>query len=50
MMTNRSFLKDRLERFVLKLRVLVLVLGEIAQPPWWKTEFMNKTGLSYPDT
>ncbi len=46
-MTNRSSLKDPLERFALKLRVLVLVLGETAQPPWWKTEFMNKAGLSF---
>ena len=31
----------------IRLRVLILALGESAQPPWWKTEFMNKTGLSF---
>ena len=33
--------------FALRLRALVLSLGEISTPPWWKTEFMNETGLRF---
>lgn len=31
----------------LRLRALVLALGESAWPAWWKTEFMNETGLRF---
>jgi hypothetical protein len=31
----------------LRLRALVLALGESATPAWWKTEFMNETGLRF---
>ena len=31
----------------IRLRALVLALGECASPPWWKTEFMNETGLRF---
>lgn len=31
----------------LRLRALVLALGECSRPPWWKTEFMNETGLRF---
>jgi hypothetical protein len=31
----------------LRLRALVLALGECAGSPWWKTEFMNETGLRF---
>jgi len=30
-----------------RLRALVLALGECARPSWWKTEFMNETGLRF---
>jgi len=33
--------------FACRLRVLVLALGESALPAWWKTEFMNETGLRF---
>jgi len=33
--------------FAFRLRVLVLALGESASPAWWKTEFMNETGLRF---
>lgn len=33
--------------FVLRLRGLVLALGECSGSPWWKTEFMNETGLRF---
>lgn len=33
--------------FTARLRALVLALGEIAVPAWWKTEFMNETGLRF---
>lgn len=32
---------------VLRLRALVLALGEGGNSCWWKTEFMNETGLRY---
>lgn len=31
----------------LRLRALVRALGESALPAWWKTEFMNETGLRF---
>jgi hypothetical protein len=31
----------------LRLRALVLALGESTTPAWWKTEFMNETGLRF---
>lgn len=30
-----------------RLRALVLALGEASDPAWWKTEFMNETGLRF---
>jgi hypothetical protein len=30
-----------------RLRALVLALGETSAPAWWKTEFMNETGLRF---
>ena len=33
--------------FASRLRALVLALGESALPAWWKTEFMNETGLRF---
>lgn len=30
-----------------RLRALVLALGESTSPAWWKTEFMNETGLRF---
>jgi hypothetical protein len=33
--------------FTIRLRALVLALGETADPAWWKTEFMNETGLRF---
>lgn len=33
--------------FAIQLRALVLALGETAVPAWWKTEFMNETGLRF---
>ncbi|MGO9120755.1 MAG: BrxE family protein [Desulfomonilaceae bacterium] len=33
--------------FALRLRALVVALGECACPPWWKTEFMNETGFRF---
>jgi hypothetical protein len=31
----------------IRLRALVLALGESSNPVWWKTEFMNETGLRF---
>lgn len=31
----------------LRLRALVLALGESVHPSWWKTSFMNETGLRF---
>ena len=30
-----------------RLRALILALGESVSPAWWKTEFMNETGLRF---
>jgi len=32
---------------VFRLRALVLALGESTDPAWWKTGFMNETGLRF---
>jgi hypothetical protein len=32
---------------VLRLSAVVLSLGESVSPAWWKTEFMNETGLRF---
>ncbi len=32
---------------IFQLRALVLALGECVEPSWWKTEFMNETGLRF---
>ncbi|MDH7504026.1 MAG: BrxE family protein [Verrucomicrobiota bacterium] len=39
--------KPPLPLFILRLRAVVLALGESASPSWWKTEFMNETGLRF---
>ena len=31
----------------IRLRALVLALGECIHPAWWNTEFMNETGLRF---
>lgn len=36
-----------LSLLVLRLRALVLALGESVKPAWWKTEFMNETGFRF---
>ena len=41
---------DKQEHFnilVFRLRALVLALGESTTPTWWKTKFMNETGLRF---
>ncbi len=38
---------DKLASMVFHLRALILALGETAQPAWWKTKFMNETGLRF---
>ena len=32
---------------LLRLRAVVLALGESVTPAWWRTEFMNETGLRF---
>ncbi len=32
---------------LVRLRALVLALGETNKPAWWRTEFMNETGLRF---
>lgn len=34
-------------KLVLLLRSLVLALGESVQPPWWRSRYMNETGLRF---
>jgi hypothetical protein len=38
---------DSIPILALRLRALVLALGESADPAWWKTGFMNETGLRF---
>ncbi len=47
-MTNENEMqKQPLPLLILHLRAVVLALGESASPAWWKTEFMNETGLRF---
>jgi len=32
---------------IIRLRAVVLALGEAVQPPWWRTGFLNETGLRF---
>jgi hypothetical protein len=32
---------------IIRLRALVLALGETADPKWWRTEFMSETGFNF---
>lgn len=34
-------------RCIIRLRAVVLALGETVQPPWWRTDFLNETGLRF---
>lgn len=36
-----------LHALALRLRALVLALGESVSPAWWRTEFMSETGLRF---
>jgi hypothetical protein len=47
MTTKNETQKPPLSLRILRLRVVVLALGESASPAWWKTEFMNETGLRF---
>ena len=47
MTTKNETQKPELPLLILHLRAVVLALGESASPPWWKTEFMNETGLRF---
>lgn len=44
MKTGYEKQKPSFPRLILRLRAVVLALGESAAPAWWKTEFMNETG------
>jgi hypothetical protein len=47
MRTEQEKPKPTLPLLVFRLRALVLALGESTAPAWWKTEFMNETGLRF---
>jgi len=32
---------------IIRLRAVILALGESVQPPWWRTGFLNETGLRF---
>lgn len=47
MTTENETQKPSLPLLILHLRAVVLALGESVSPAWWKTEFMNETGLRF---
>jgi hypothetical protein len=47
MKSGSAFQGDLIPVIAFRLRALVLALGETANPAWWKTEFMNETGLRF---
>jgi hypothetical protein len=32
---------------ILNLRILVLALGELSEPPWWRSRYLSETGLRF---
>ena len=46
-MTNDGGMKIPPRLLAIRLRALVSALGESSNPAWWKTEFMNETGLRF---
>lgn len=46
-MTIETGKKDLLPLSAIRLRSVVLALGESMRPCWWNTEFMNETGLRF---
>lgn len=49
MTTKNDMQKPPLPLLIFRLRAVVLSLGDSASPAWWKTEFMNETGLRFLD-
>lgn len=47
MTTEYEKQRQSLPLLILRLRAIVLALGESTTPAWWKTEFMNQTGLRF---
>jgi len=47
MTTGYEKQKQPLPLLVLRLRALVLAIGESTTPVWWNTGFMNETGLRF---
>lgn len=39
--------KNDLLELIINLRATILTLGETADSPWWRTEFMNETGFRF---
>lgn len=46
-MTEQNVFPTILAQRLFHLRALVLALGESASPVWWRTGFMNETGLRF---
>jgi hypothetical protein len=46
-MTTSEIPKSSLPLLILRLRAIVLALGESAASPWWKTEFMDENWLRF---
>jgi len=44
---NSVSIDEKLPVLCLRLRALVLALGESASPSWWRTGLMTETGLKY---
>ncbi len=40
--------KNNVPSHILHLRVIVTALGEVSQPPWWRTQYLSETGLRFP--
>src|SRR5712692_5828586 len=39
--------KNNVPSHILHLRVIVTALGEVSQPPWWRTQYLSETGMRF---
>ncbi len=46
-MSSREHAVNDMPVVATDVRILVSALGEVTRPPWWRTSFLNETGLRF---
>ena len=47
MLKQEAAQKSEAPLLALYLRVIVTALGEVSQPPWWRTQYLSETGMRF---